>query len=173
MKNIKLIFGFIVLLGLSSCTKDFDEINTNPNAITKEEASAKYFITQPQINLFAPNRYPYWRAQLIHADRYAGYFTFGFNGSWWGGSLGYKYAGGYTNATWDWLSGYLGALDNYMTLTKKGGEYENQYMYATGLIMKGLYYQMFTDVFGEVPYSEAGNPDIALPKFDTQKEIYE
>jgi hypothetical protein len=45
-------------------------------------------------------------------------------------------------------------------------------MYAVGLILKGLYYQMFTETFGEIPYSEAGDPDIILPKYDTQIEIY-
>jgi hypothetical protein len=45
-------------------------------------------------------------------------------------------------------------------------------MYAVGLIIKGLYYQMYTETFGEIPYSEAGDPDIILPKYDTQIEIY-
>ncbi|RLD84033.1 MAG: SusD/RagB family nutrient-binding outer membrane lipoprotein [Bacteroidetes bacterium] len=173
MKKIKILIGFVLLLGLASCTNDFKEINTNPNGVTQAEASARYFITNPQYRLYAPDRYPYWRAQLIHTDRYAGHFTFGFNGSWWGGSLGYSYSSGYTGAAWNWMEGYLGGLDNFMKLTDTGGEFENELMYATGLIMKGLYYQMFTDVFGEVPYSEAADPDVVLPKFDAQKDIYQ
>ena len=38
--------------------------------------------------------------------------------------------------------------------------------------MKGLYYQYYTDTFGMVPMSEASNPDITTPKYDTQLEIY-
>ncbi|MEN8121276.1 MAG: SusD/RagB family nutrient-binding outer membrane lipoprotein [Bacteroidota bacterium] len=173
MKKIKILFGFVLLLGLASCTNDFKEINTNPNGITQEEASAKYFITNPQYRLYAPDRYPYWRAQLIHTDRYAGHFTFGHSGSWWPGTLGYSFSASYTNASWDWLEGYLGGLDNFMKLTDVGGEFENELMHATGLIMKGLYYQMFTDVFGEIPYSEAADTSIILPKFDAQKDIYQ
>lgn len=173
MKTIKIFLGFIILLSLTSCTKDFKEINTNPNGITQDEASAKYFITVPQYKLYAPDRYPYWRAHLIHTDRYAGYFTFGFNGCWWSDALGYSYSTSYTDASWDWLAGYLSQLDNFLKLTATGGEFENEYMYAAGLIMKGLYYQMYTDVFGEIPYSEAADPDVTLPKFDTQKEIYQ
>ena len=82
MKRYSLLFLIFIALGLVSCTGDFEEINKNPNAIVKEEASARYFITDPQYQLYAPNRYPYWRAHLIHMDRYAGYFTFGFNGCW-------------------------------------------------------------------------------------------
>jgi len=174
MKTIKLIFlGLVLAFGLFSCTKDFVEINKNPNAITSDEASAKYFITIPQYKLYAPDRYPYWRANLILTDRYAGHFTFGMHGSWWSDELGYSYSASYTDAAWDWLEGYLGGLDNFMKLTDVGGDFENELMYSCGLIIKGLYYQMFTDAFGEIPYSEAADPDIALPKFDGQKEIYQ
>ena len=172
MKIIKIIFGLIILISAASCTKDFEEINTDPNGVLQTEASGKFFITNPQYVLYGPDRYPYWRAQLIHTDRYAGHFTFGHDGSWWGGDFGYSYNPGYTDASWDWLAGYLGQLDNFVRLTDTGGEFENEYMYATGLIMKGLYFQMFTDVFGEVPYSEAADPDVVLPKFDTQIVIY-
>lgn len=173
MKNILKIF---VVLGavflLSNCTDDFNEINTKPDSFTVDEVSAKYFLTTPQYRLYAPDRYPYWRAHLIHADRYSGQVCFGHSSSWWSDELGYSYSSGYTDAAWDWLSGYVGSLDNFMRLTAPGGEFENEYMYAIGQITKGLYFQMFTDVFGMVPYTEATNPDIVLPKFDEQSAIY-
>lgn len=162
----------ISALGVVGCTKTFEDINKNPNAITASEASARYFITVPQYKLFAPDRYPYWRIHLIHCDRFAGHFLFGHNYSWWSDELGYSYNSAYTDAGWDFLAGYFGQLDNFLKLTAAGGEFENEYMYAVGLIMKGMYYQMYTDVFGEIPYSEAGDPDILLPKFDTQMDIY-
>ena len=109
---------------------------------------------------------------MIHADRYAGHVTFGFRGCWWSDGLGYSYHSGYTDASWGWLSGYIGGLENYMKLVRSGGEFENQYMEAIGTIMRGLYFQMYTDIFGMIPYSEAVNPDITLPKYDEQKTIY-
>ena len=172
MKKIKFIFSLAFALVLFSCTDDFREINTNPNVVTPEEASGRYFITKPQVALYGPNRYPYWRAQLIHSDRYAGHFTFGHHGSWWSDELGYTYSSAYTDATWGWLAGYAGGLDNYLKLTQDGAEFENPLMHAVGIIMKGLYFQMFTDVFGDVPYSQVGDPDIVLPKYDMQKDIY-
>lgn len=172
MKTIKYIFGLVFVLTLASCTKDFKEINTNPNVVTSDEASGRYFITNPEVGLYGPNRYPYWRAQLIHSDRYAGHFCFGSHGSWWSDELGYSYSSSYTDATWGWLAGYFGGLDNFLKLTETGGEFENPLMYAVGQIIKGLYFQMYTDTFGEIPYSEVGDPDITLPKFDGQKDIY-
>ena len=172
MKKIKILFGLLIVLGFGSCTNDFEEINKNPVKVTSEEASAKYFITNPQFNLYAESRYAYWRANLIHADRYSGQVCFGNHQIWWSDELGYSYSSGYTDAAWDWMAGYLGGLDNFMKLTNEGGEFENKYMYATGLIIKGLYFQMYTDVFGEIPYSEAADPDVVLPKYDTQMDIY-
>ncbi len=173
MKTLKYIIPVIFLLALGSCTKDFTEINKNPNAITPQEASARYFITNPEFELFAPSRYAYWRAKLIHVDRYAGYFTFGFDHCWWSDELGYKYSSSYTDATWGWMEGYFNQIDNYMKLCGPGGDFENGKMYAVGEILKALYYQRFTDIFGQVPFTEAGNPDIPLPKFDDQNTIYQ
>lgn len=164
----------VVLFSALCCTNcsDFDEINEKPDAFGTEEVSAKYFLTSTQIRLYAPDRYPYWRAQLIHWDRYAGQFTFGFNGSWWSEGLGYTYDTAYTDAAFDYLSGYVSNLSAYINFVKEGGDLQNDKFYAIGLIMKGLYYQMYTDTFGMVPYSEALNPDIITPKYDSQADIY-
>ena len=40
------------------------------------------------------------------------------------------------------------------------------------LIMKGLYYQVYTETFGMVPFSEAGVDGILTPKYDAQKDVY-
>jgi hypothetical protein len=59
-----------------------------------------------------------------------------------------------------------------MGLVEEGGSLENDQFYAFGLIMKGLYYQQLTDIYGDHPYSEASNPEVSQPVFDTQKDIY-
>lgn len=171
MQNKCVVYILLTLLIFTNCSK-FDEKNINQNVFYHDEVSAKYFLTDPQYKLYAPDRFPYWRAHLIHADRYAGHFCFGHNASWWHDELAYTYSSGYTDATWDWLAGYYGGLDNFIKMTMPEGEFANQYMYAMSLIMKGLYYQIFTDIFGMIPYSEAGNINITLPKFDSQNEIY-
>lgn len=174
MKNIinKITVVLFFIIAATSCS-DFEEINARPDAFESDEVSAKFFLTGTQIKLYSPDRFPYWRAHLIHADRYAGHFTFGFNGSWWNDGLGYVYNPGYTDAAFDWLSGYAGVLQTYLTFVKEGGELEDDKYYAIGLIMKGLYFQMYTDAFGMVPYSDVGNTEIALPSFNTQSEIYQ
>ncbi|MEM9646969.1 MAG: SusD/RagB family nutrient-binding outer membrane lipoprotein [Bacteroidota bacterium] len=174
MKKINLLI--CMLLGLvlaTSCTDDFTEMNTDQSGFLAEEVSAKFFLTDLQFRLYSPDRFPYWRAHLIHADRYAGHFTFGHNSSWWSDELCYTYNAGYTDATFGWLNNYLGNILNFQEFVEEGGDLENEYMYAMSLIIKGLYYQMYTDTFGMVPYTEAGVDGILTPKFDEQSVIYQ
>ncbi|WP_136466996.1 SusD/RagB family nutrient-binding outer membrane lipoprotein [Flagellimonas onchidii] len=174
MKRIKLMTGMLLCLVLAtSCTDDFDEMNTDQSGFLADEVSAKFFLTDVQFRLYSPDRFPYWRAHLIHADRYAGHFTFGHNSSWWSDELCYTYREDYTNATFDWLNNYLGNILNFQEFVEEGAELENEYMYAMSLIIKGLYYQMHTDTFGMVPYTEAGVEGILQPKFDEQSVIYQ
>lgn len=173
MKKLKItILGLTCMAMIFSCTKNFDEINTDQNGFLSDEVSAKFFLTDTQYKLYSPDRFPYWRAHLIHADRFAGQFTFGFNGCWWSDGLSYTYDPGYTDAAYGWLAGYLGNLKGFTDFVKEGGELENEYMYAMALIIKGLYYQMYTETFGMVPYTEAGVEGILTPQYDTQQTIY-
>ena len=93
MKSKIFILSFIALFVLS-CTEDFNEINEKPNALTSDDVSAKFFVTNVQTGLYAPNRYPYWRGPIIHVDRYSGQTTFGFSACWWNDGLGYDYHAG-------------------------------------------------------------------------------
>ena len=173
MKNKILILSSILLVFVFSCTKDFNEINEKPDALTSNDVSAKFFVTNVQTGLFAPNRYPYWRGPIIHQDRYSGQTTFGFSACWWSDGLGYDYSAGYTDAVHDaWLATYNSQLTAFTNFVKKGGSLENEQYYAISLIMKGLYYQVYSDTFGMVPYSEASDPDTILPKYDSVKDIY-
>ncbi len=106
-----------------------------------------FFVTNTQTGLFAPNRYPYWRGPLIHADRIRGQHAFGYSNNWWSDGLGYVYSAGYTGAVYDWMSGYNSNLTAYTNFVKEGGTLENEQYYAISLIMKGLYYQLYTDTF--------------------------
>ena len=67
---------------------------------------------------------------------------------------------------------YFGNFKSFSDLTNVGGDFENEFMYAMSLIMKGLYYQTYTDTFGMVPFTEAGVENILQPKYDLQQDIY-
>jgi len=173
MKKTILYLAFGFLFTFSACTDDFDEINENPTALTAKDVSAKFFVTSVQQNFFGPNRYPYWRGPIIHVDRYAGHTAFGYKANWWSDGLGYTHHPGYTGAVYGYMEGYNSTLSAYTNFVKPGGTLENDKYYAIALIMKGLYYQKYVDTFGAAPYTEATNPDITTPKFDSVQTIYE
>ncbi|WP_186757108.1 SusD/RagB family nutrient-binding outer membrane lipoprotein [Echinicola salinicaeni] len=168
----KTLIGLASLATLGSCTSEFEDINTNPNLIGEEDASAKYFLTELMVRPYIPARYAYWRANLIHTDRYAGHFTFGHSVSWWSDELGYSYNGAYTDAAWDHYNGQLSTLKQLIDFTKPGGAFENELTYSVVMILKSHYYQLFTDTFGQIPYSDLFKEGVTLPKFDSQKDIY-
>jgi hypothetical protein len=172
MKTIKKILYCALFFSIVSCTGDFDEINVRESGFEASELSAKFILTETQFQLYAPSRFAYWRAHLIHADRFAGHFTFGHDRSWWSDGLSYTYDGGYTDATFGWFSDNFSRIKQFLDETKQGANFDNQKIYATGLIIKSLFYQMYTDTFGMVPFSEAGVDGILTPKFDSQKDIY-
>ena len=131
----KTLIVLVTIFLIGACTSDFEELNTNPNLIGIEDASAKYFLTELMIRTYIPSRYAYWRGNLIHADRFSGHFAFGHSKSWWSDELGYSYSGSYTDATWGHYNGLLGTLKQLLDFTKSGGEFENEFTYSVVIIL--------------------------------------
>ncbi|RAV99824.1 SusD/RagB family nutrient-binding outer membrane lipoprotein [Pseudochryseolinea flava] len=163
----------LVVIALVSCTSGFDDLNERPNAITPSSASPTGFIGTIERFTFSPDREVWWRAQLIHADRFADHFRFGFNGSWWNDGLGYEYNIDYTDWYWrDYFTRVPANINEYLKIVGEGGAQENENLYAIGLTLKALYYQLMTDSFGDIPYTQVADGVTLAPKYDEQKEIY-
>ena len=173
MKNkIFIIFTSLLMASFISCTNDFDEINTRPDALTASDISAKFLVTDVQQKLIAQNTFGVWLGNMLHPDLFSGQSAQGFAQSDWTGESGWSYNDFWQYFTYLVFAEYNATLTSYMGLVEEGGSLENNQFYAFGLIMKGLYYQQLTDIYGAHPYSEASNPEITQPAFDTQKDIY-
>ena len=170
MNKILIIMGFFFVV---SCTDDFNEINEQPDALSTEDVSAKFFVTTVQQQLLRPTMIPLWFGDVIMPDQFSGQSSNGWAGSDWTGDLGWVYNSFYTDlGCWDWLAGYNSTLTSYMNNVSEGGALEDDMYYALGLIIKGFYYQQFTEAFGMIPFSEASDPNITLPKYDEQIDVY-
>jgi len=170
MNKILMIMGFFFVV---SCTDDFNEINEQPDALSTEDVSAKFFVTTVQQQLLRPTMIPLWFGDVIMPDQFSGQSSNGWAGSDWTGDLGWVYNSFYTDlGCWDWLAGYNSTLTSYMNNVDEGGALEDDMYYALGLIIKGFYYQQFTEAFGMIPFSEASDPNITLPKYDEQIDVY-
>ncbi|MDA9139875.1 SusD/RagB family nutrient-binding outer membrane lipoprotein [Flavobacteriaceae bacterium] len=181
MKNrILILCGSLFLATVLSCTDDFDEINIQPDALSTDDISAKFFVTNIQQKLLRPTMVPLWFGDVIHPDQFSGQTANGYSGHSlglddhaWNGDLGWVYNSFYTDlGCWDWLAGYNSDLTSYLNNVGEGGTLEDEMYFALGLIMKGYYYQLFTETFGMIPYTEASDPDIKLPKYDDQLTVY-
>ena len=171
MKKINIILCLSLIFAVS-CTDDFNEINEQPDALSVSDVSAKFFVTNIQKGLFKPVAGALWFGQIFHQDQYAGQHSGGHSQYAWDGNFGWEYTSWLQEGTNGWLAGYNSSLTSYLKQVGEGGALENDQYYAIGLIMKGLYYQLYTDQVGMIPYSEASDPDIKLPKYDEQIDIY-
>ena len=171
MKKINIIVCLSLIFAVS-CTDDFNEINEQPDALSVSDVSAKFFVTNIQKGLFKPVAGALWFGQIFHQDQYAGQHSGGHSQYAWDGNFGWEYTSWLQEGTNGWLAGYNSSLTSYLRQVGEGGALENDQYYAIGLIMKGLYYQLYTDQVGMIPYSEASDPDVKLPKYDEQIDIY-
>jgi hypothetical protein len=173
MKKLILIFTSLLLVSTTSCTDDFNEINEQPDALSVSDVSAKFFVTSVQQAVFRNDIFKLWYGDVFHSDQFSGHFAGGHSDYGFAGDFGWVYWNALTdNGSWGPYSGMNSQLTSYMNLVGEGGTLENEQYYALGLIIKGFYYQLFTDQFGAIPYSQASDPNINLPVFDDQIDIY-
>jgi len=159
--NIILVLG--LLIGVVSCTKDFEEMNINPN----EPSDA------PSTNI------------LAHSLRYVGDAFFddwqGMNNFLsYGGQVTkiqyvdearYEYRESVVNNAW---RDYYNTLMDQDVIIRKCDDEGTFNMKAVAMTLKFMLYQMATDQWKAIPYSEAlkGEEGITNPAYDDQPGIY-
>jgi len=92
---------------------------------------------------------------------------------YWGGDK-YTYNAGYNAAYWD--ANYPNSVKNIMEVIQNTKDDPKQVnLYNIARIFKVFMFQRMTDMYGDIPYSEAGKgyiSGITKPKYDPQSEIY-
>jgi hypothetical protein len=149
----------LALLLMQACTQDFDIINSNPNAPEKVTGSLLLptIIIEPAQMLGGLGWEEGNTASQISAVN--NFTTFDQMG--WAGLDG------------NWNTLYRGMRDaqNLMDIADETGN--NAYK-GVALIMRSWMAAMLTDLFGDVPFSEAikAKDDNFTPTYDTQEDIY-
>jgi hypothetical protein len=84
-----------------------------------------------------------------------------------------KYTVSLSNIQNIWTNLYSLGLTDFSEIIKIGEETGNVNYQAVGLILKSWTFQILTDLYGNIPYSEAVKIDQTLtPKYDAQKDVY-
>lgn len=161
MKNIwfKLIALCIMLLTWAACTKDFDEINKNPNA--PANVTPALLLPQVERDIMGTLLGEAWsigniviqhtsKNQFVNEDRYI-----------WGDRTG----------IWNGVYDNLRDVNNII----KQSEALNDKSYkGIGLVLRAWMFSLATDAYGDIPYSEAlkGSEGFNYTNYDTQEAIY-
>lgn len=153
---------------LVSCDDGFEEMNKNPNALTDPvlENVFTYNIVKT-----AGTGYENHRANLIYCGAIVQHFA-SLNTYW----SGDKYLSNveYYSAYFD--TGYqnqVKEIEQIIALTKGNANLVNKYNIAR--IWRAYIYSRMTDLYGDVPYSQAGQgylTNVYSPKYDKQSAIY-
>jgi hypothetical protein len=168
---MKTIYTYLVLLvlltGLNSCDKDFEQINTNPVLATSLDPI--YLFSNAQFSS-AVNTLPYQSPivqQIISP----------FTGVIEGGNHNIVYdpnSNALFNSFYTASSGPVVLLTDVINKTKDLPTRSNLYNMAR--IWRAYVFEVLVDTYGDVPYSLAGRgflEGIYLPKYDDNKTIYD
>ena len=172
MKRIKIYLTAALILMLMflspSCTKDFEELNTNPNSPGLSQAAPEMLLTNAIESMtdrvheifFGHEMGSCWaqhmaKVQYTDEDRYIPRIAV-------------------INNTWN--SFYAASGNDVQTLYNIAFERNSPSYQGVALILKSYIMSVLTDEFGDAPYSEAfmGTADepIVSPAYDTQEFIY-
>ncbi|UNY99191.1 SusD/RagB family nutrient-binding outer membrane lipoprotein [Zhouia spongiae] len=165
MKKILYIFSLILML--TSCDKGFEDMNVDP---TKHKVLATSKLTSIQL-FTSGERYENWRANLIYQSTMMQHFAT--TAGYWSGDK-YTWNRGYASSLIDrYYGNAVKTVEDLLVQLEQDEEPEE--MKAIARIMRVFIYSRLTDLYGDIPYSEAGKAvleEIFFPRYDPQSEIY-
>lgn len=167
-KIINKITGAVLLLSMlaSSCTKDFKEINTNPNNspfAVPAQMLAPAMVSSMTYNMLRNRNFNNELMQVTvdMSESEGRVFRYDFRANW----ADYLYNGLYSELT-NFKDMYKYAADSVVL---------NESYMGVSLICQSWLYSILTDTYGDIPFSEsnlAREGNVFEPKFDRQKDIY-
>ncbi|MFA5818519.1 MAG: SusD/RagB family nutrient-binding outer membrane lipoprotein [Bacteroidales bacterium] len=154
---------FALLISISSCDKDFEQINTNP--ILPVDLDPVYQFSSAELGS-AIGSYPY-QGEIVQQiiTPYGGVLE--------GGN---RNTVNDANSSSGYNSLYQGPIKNLTDVISKLKDNPDRInLYSMARIMKAYCFQLLVDTYGDVPYSEAAKGFLEskfFPKYDDQKVIY-
>ncbi|WP_240935803.1 SusD/RagB family nutrient-binding outer membrane lipoprotein [Hymenobacter sp. HDW8] len=163
-RKLTLIVPFTLMLGLGACEKDFEELNKNPNVA--EVATPSFVLTNAlestidrqfgvEASMDGGDIIVQHMAKIQYPDEDAYFFR----------------TGTYQNI---WNGFYAQGLEDFNLISKLGVEQKNPNYQAVGLIMRAYTFSLLTDIYGDIPYSDAlrAKEGVLQPKYDKQQDVY-
>lgn len=166
MKRSIYIVLFVFILG--ACDEGFEDLNVNPTRPTQVDVGNKLTAA---ILLASSERYDNWRANLIYQSTMMQHIA-ALPGYWSGDK--YFWNQGYASSLMDrYYTGVIKQVEDMLLQMENEGSPDE--MKAITRILRVFAFSRLTDLYGDIPYSEAGKgviEGIVQPKYDPQSEIY-
>lgn len=162
-RTITCVFTLITLFG---CTDNFDEINKSPTAVQEDRIDEDLLFTRALV--YGALRYSeFQRSQHLYANHYIQYYAI---------SVDRFETGRYITRN-DWLTSYWTeayadfGMQNQQVINITSRDPNKINKTAIARIWKVFIMHRITDLWGDVPYSEAWTGNL-VPKYDRQEDIY-
>lgn len=159
MKISKIIVAALMVATVTSCDKDFEEINQNPNSPTEVPASLLLpTVIRGAVYEMAGLAWNYGNVVMQHTAKIQ--FTNEDRYNW-----------GPQSDPYQEFFGLLRDVNNIYKLSEEQGD--KNYM-GVALVLKSWMFHVMTDTYGDLPYSQAlqAKDAVNFPEFDTQEAIY-
>jgi hypothetical protein len=173
LKSIYILAIAVIITAFASCKKDLLKTNTDPNSVLVNIFDPNNILTTTQLYYTGStdNAIEVEETEIQGAGCYIQH---------WASTSGFYFGDKYSLSPGGWGSffdhaytyGVKFAVDLY-TNTANKPQYKN--LHQISRIMKALIFERITDVYGDVPYFNAGQAytkSIYFPVYDKQKDIY-
>lgn len=163
IKHISIALLLSAMVGLQGCTKNFDEINTDPNKVENVTPSALITPTVYGMSTYFTVRSNDFTWEIMQTGLA--------NPSAANGVHRYYFTETSGDGTWNTCYRYLRNIREMESAAATSGQ---DVYKAVAITLKAYIAGLLTDSFGDVPMSEAlrAEEHISQPKFDKQEQIY-
>lgn len=157
------------VMGGTSCS-DFGDVNIDPEHMNETNVPLEMLFTNAQHQALGSD-WDVWRNGCIYSAQWMNHVA----SLAWSDYAMYLWSDGYSAAYWDGVySGDRGAIRDVTNVREQWREDENhQVDYQLARIMRVYVMHRMTDLYGDIPYFQAGQPsEYSYPEYDTQQSIY-
>jgi len=170
-KNIFLLAGLAIAIAFTGCTKDFEDLNTNPNE--PSSVSPGFLLTASQKRIMDEMNDSFWGSRRgMQLPQY-------WASNQYSNESRYAFRTEVTNASWrDFYAGPLQDLQTIVDLNTDSpddvsGFGSNGNQIAVAKLLQAWTYQMMTDAWGPIPMTEAlQGGENKTPAYDDQATVY-
>ncbi|TCC85860.1 SusD/RagB family nutrient-binding outer membrane lipoprotein [Pedobacter hiemivivus] len=157
------LFSFFIVIGvITSCTKDFEKLNTDPVKVTSVAPGSLLAPAQFDGMWLITKRAHRLSNELMQYTVETGALN---------DFARYEFKENEFDAIWSTLYVKANDMNEMYKIAEKLNDVNNM---GAALVMKAWFVSNLTDMFGDIPYTDAfkGREEVYYPKYDTQQSIY-